>query len=198
MNIDDLLLDEDLRELWVRLRLLRSELREQTWARYHRTNPFTEDLFDWKEKGSFAGGKNVTIYDSTTVVGDVLIGDNTWVGPFCSLDGTGGLTIGKFCAISLGTQLISHDAVRWALSGGKSAYEYGPISIGDCCFLGVHSVVLKGVKIGDHSLVAAGGVVTNDVEPYSVMAGVPAKRIGTVVIDDTGQVRLEFHYGLTE
>ncbi|HEX8723386.1 MAG TPA: acyltransferase [Pyrinomonadaceae bacterium] len=195
MKIEDLGLDDDLRRLWVGLQSLRARLRDETWAKYRRVNPFGEDLLDWKEKGRFVGGRNVTVYDSTTVVGDVTIGDNTWVGPFCSLDGTGGLEIGSFCALSLGTQLITHDTVRWALSGGRAAYEYAPVRVGDCCFLGVHSVVTRGVSVGDHSLVAAGAVVTKDVEPYSIVAGVPARRVGAVRVGEGGDVDLDFFGG---
>jgi acetyltransferase-like isoleucine patch superfamily enzyme len=175
-------LEPEVAELWRRLVELRSALRGRTWDEYHRVNPFTEDLFEWKEKGVFLGGRDITIYDSTTVVGDIAIGDHSWIGPFCSLDGTGGLTIGGHCAISAGVHLQTHDVVRWALSGGEAPYEYAPVAIGDCCFLGVNSVVTKGVTVGDHSVIAAGAVVTRDVTPYTVVAGVPAKRVGRVEI----------------
>lgn len=177
-------LDPQLEELWRRLVQLRGALREHTWREYRRSNPFAEDLFDWKEKGEFVGGVDVTVYDSTTVVGDVTVGDHTWIGPFCSLDGTGGLVIGSHCAISAGVHLQTHDVLRWALSGGTHPYEYAPVSIGDCCFVGVNSVVTKGVTIGDHSVVAAGAVVVDDVPPYSIAAGVPAKRVGAVDMRD--------------
>ena len=182
MSDEGLGLDPEVAELWRRLVELRGALRERTWREYRRVNPFDEDLFEWKEKGSFVGGRDVTMYDSTTVVGDVSIGDHTWVGPFCSLDGTGGLTIGSHCAISAGVHIQTHDVVRWALSGGKEPYEYAPVSIGDCCFVGVNAVVTKGVTVGDHSVVGAGAVVTRDVEAFSVVAGVPAKEVGRVEI----------------
>ena len=47
-----------------------------------------------------------------------------------------------------------------------------------------------GVTIGDHAVVGAGAVVTSDVEPYAIVAGVPAKRIGTVRLDG-GRVAFE-------
>ena len=183
MKPSDLDLDPQLRELWERLIALRTALRDETRRRYSRVNPSYEDLFDWKEKGAFVGGENVTVYDSTTVVGDVTIGDQTWIGPFCSLDGTGGLTIGRYVVISAGTHVQTHDTVRFAVTGGKAPYEYAPVAIGDCTFIGVNCAILKGVTIGGHSVIGAGAVVTHDVEPYSIVAGVPARRIGTVRID---------------
>jgi acetyltransferase-like isoleucine patch superfamily enzyme len=190
MKPSDVELDPRLRDLWQQLLDLRRTLRDATRARYGRVNPFNEDLFDWKEKGEFAGGKDVTIYDSATLVGDVTIGDHTWIGPFCSLDGTGGLTIGSYCSISSGTHLMTHDTVKWALSGGRAAYEYAPIRVGDHCFLGVSSVVTRGVTIGDSCVVGAGAVVTSDLPALSIAAGVPARVIGRVVIGDDGQVTL--------
>lgn len=169
-------------ELLKELRKLHHELREHTKEKYNRINPFTENLFDWKEKGDYCGGKNVTIYDSTTIVGDVEIGDNTRIGPLCSLDGTGKLKIGKYCSISVGAQIITHDTVKYALSGGNHEYEYSPVIIGDCCFIGVHSIILKGVKLGNHCLVAANSVVNNCFDDFDIIAGVPADKIGKVEI----------------
>ena len=192
MNIEEVILEENLQELWVNLRELHFSLRKITHSKYKRTNPFIEDLFDWKEKGNFWNGKDVTVYDSTTIVGDVRIGDHTWIGPFCSLDGSGGLTIGNYCAISAGVQILTHDTVKWALSGGKVGYQYDPVKIGNGCFLGCHAIITKGVNIGDHCLIGAGAVVTKDVPDNSVVAGVPAKIIGTVKIIKDGNVMLEY------
>jgi len=188
-------LDPEQRHLFELLRGLREALREDAHRRYGRVNPFAEDLLDWKEKGAYVGGVDVTVYDSTTVVGDVTIGDHTWVGPFCSLDGTGGLTIGRHCSISAGTHLISHDTVRWALSGGTAAYEYAPIAIGDCTFIGAHSVVTRGVTIGEHCLVGAGSVVTRSLPPFTIAAGSPARQIGRVELADDGAVKLLYDDG---
>lgn len=190
MNIDEVQLDEKLKSLWHQLRDLHYKLREYTSSKYGRVNPFAENLFDWKEKGEFFAGKGVTIYDSTTIVGDVKIGDYTWIGPFCSLDGNGGLSIGSYSSISLGCQLLTHDTVKWALSGGKAAHEYAGTWIGNYCFLGSYVVVLKGVTIGDHCVIGAGAVVTKDVSNNSIIAGVPARRIGKVEITGNGEVRL--------
>lgn len=184
---------ERLRRLHRDLQALRRELRRASWENHERINPFVEDLTDWKEKGRFVGGRDVTIYDSTTVVGEVDIGDHTWVGPFCSLDGTGGLTIGSYCSISAGTHVQTHDTVRWALSGGEADYEYDPVEIGDCCFIGVNCVITRGVTIGDRCLVGAGAVVNRDVSAGTIVAGVPARPIGKVAVGEDGEVNLTFH-----
>ena len=50
-----------------------------------------------------------------------------------------------------------------------------PVVIGDGCWIGANVTILKGVTIGEGSVVAAGAVVTKSCEPYSILAGVPAK-----------------------
>lgn len=188
---NDLFLDEDLLSLWQKLQSLHFRLRDYTKKKYNRVNPFNEELFDWKEKGRYFGGVNVTVYDSTIISGNVKIGGNTWIGPFCSIDGTGGLTIGCFCCISTGVRVLTHDTVRWALSGGKCEYEYAPTSIGNCCFIGVNSIILRGVRIGNHCLIGAGSIVNRDLPDFSIAAGVPAEIIGKVEIKE-GKVELKY------
>ena len=173
------------------LKQLHYTLRDKTKNKYNRVNPFIEDLFDWKEKGAYCGSKNTTIYDSATVIGDVKIGNNVWIGPFCIIDGTGGLTIGNFCDISTGVKIFTHDTIKCALSGGKCKIEYAPVSIGNCCFIGTDTVILKGVKIGNHCLVGANSLVNKNFKDFSIVAGIPAKKIGEVEIKN-GEVKLRY------
>jgi acetyltransferase-like isoleucine patch superfamily enzyme len=185
--------EDRLDRLHADLLALQRRLRSRTLDEFRRMNPFTEDLIDWRERGRAwtRDDRGVTIYDSTSIVGDVEIGEGTWIGPYCSLDGTGGLTIGHHCSISSGCELISHDTVRWALSGGTVDYEYAPTRIGDCCFLGSRAVVIKGVTVGDRCVIGAGAVLTDDLPDQSIAAGVPARRIGTVKIEG-GAISLDY------
>jgi acetyltransferase-like isoleucine patch superfamily enzyme len=189
--------DERLDALLGDLRSLADRLGAANRERHARMNPFLEDVTDWKARGRDWTGddRGVTLYDSTTVIGDVEIGEGTWVGPFCMLDGSGGLTIGHHCSISTGAQLLSHDTVAWALSGGVAEYRRSPTSVGDCCFIGTHAVILRGVAVGDHCLVAAGAVVTRDVPAYTIVGGVPARPIGSVEVSADGAVRLSYASG---
>jgi acetyltransferase-like isoleucine patch superfamily enzyme len=61
----------------------------------------------------------------------------------------------------------------------------GPTRIGDNCWLGAHAVVTGGVTIGERCVVGAGSVVTKDVEPYSIVAGAPAKLIRKIEYDES-------------
>lgn len=55
-----------------------------------------------------------------------------------------------------------------------------PVVIENDCWLGVNAVVLKGVTLGHHSIVGANAVVTKSFPPYSILGGIPARRIGEV------------------
>lgn len=60
----------------------------------------------------------------------------------------------------------------------------GSVEIGEDVWIGAHVVILQNVKIGNGAVVAAGSVVTKDVEPYSIVAGVPAKKINMRKINE--------------
>ena len=170
-----------------------SRNRERTLADFGRLNPWYEDVVDWRDKARlwFGEDRGVTIYESTTIVGKVDIGPNTWIGPFCSLDGSGGLSIGEWCSISAGVQMLTHDTVRWALSGGVEEYEYASVAVGDRCFIGTNAVITRGVEIGEMCVVAAGAVVTESFPARSVIGGVPARPLGAV--RGTGEsIRIEY------
>ena len=156
---------------------------ERTLREFHRMNPYTEDLFPWKSRAEAWPGadEGVTIYGSTTLNGHVTIGKHTWIGPFCSLDGSAPLAIGEYCSVSAGVQILTHDTVKWALSGGLQGAERAPVTIGNRCFLGTLSVVTRGVVLGDMCLIGEGAVVTHSFPERSVIAGVPGRVIGTVI-----------------
>ena len=59
----------------------------------------------------------------------------------------------------------------------SNQFRSAPVVIEHDCWLGVNAVVLKGVRIGHHSIVGANSVVTKDVEPHSIVAGIPARPI---------------------
>lgn len=105
----------------------------------------------------------------------ISIGAGTIIGRHCLLDGRGGLDLGRNVNISSYSLLISagHDPYDDDFEG----YQAG-IVVGDRAWIATRAMVLAGVTIGEGATVAAGAVVTRNVEPYAVVAGVPAKPIG--------------------
>lgn len=87
--------------------------------------------------------------------------------------------IGNHVTITSGVKFVTHDGAGWLMRDEKGRrYIYQPITIGDWVFIGVNSIILPGVKIENHVIVAAGSVVTKSIPSGSIVAGVPAKIIG--------------------
>jgi acetyltransferase-like isoleucine patch superfamily enzyme len=176
---------EKFRELYV---VLREEMR----AKWNRDLPLEELLFDrWERAKSLGFETGSSIYHSSYVYGDVRVGENTWIGPLTVLDGTGGLTIGRYCSVSAGVQIYTHDTWRWAVSGGQRDHDREPVTIGDCCYVGSQTVITKGVQIGDRSVIGACSLVNRNIPSNVVAAGVPCRVIGRVIVEDSN-VRLQY------
>lgn len=160
-------------------------------ARWKRVLPMGDAFGDRWEKARFLGfGAGASIYDSAVVIGDVAAGANTWIGPNCVLDGSGGLTIGENCSISTGVQIYSHDTVEWAVSGGIAPYKHQATEIGDHVYLGPNTVVAAGSRIGKGCLVGAQSFVKGELAPYSFAVGSPARVIGRIEVSPDGVVSI--------
>lgn len=105
----------------------------------------------------------------------IEIGPRTTIGRHCLLDGRGGLRIGAQVNISSYALLITgtHDPHARDFAG-----RLAPIVIGDHAWLATRVTVLPGCCIGAGAVVATGAVVTADVAPYTIVGGVPAKKLG--------------------
>jgi acetyltransferase-like isoleucine patch superfamily enzyme len=111
------------------------------------------------------------------ILGEPDIGPGCWIGAFCVLDGSGGLTIGAGCDIASGAQIYTHSTVLRCLTGGAADVSRAPTTIGARTHVGAGAIVLMGVSIGERSIVAAGAVVTAHTvaPPASLLVGVPAR-----------------------
>lgn len=180
--------------LFEALRRLHAERSDALRLEHARSVPFGDLVSDrWERARSLGFGEGASIYDSALVIGEVSVGERTWIGPQVVLDGSGGLRIGATCSISAGVQIYTHDSVAWALSGGRAEYVREPVEIGDACYIGPMSVIAKGVTIGSHTLIGANSVVLRSVPAFSIVGGTPARVIGRVELDAEGAVQLFYH-----
>lgn len=147
---------------------------QRTW---NRSLPFGDLIVDrWERARTLGFGAGASVYDSALILGDVRVGDNTWIGPNVILDGSGGpLEIGSYCSISAGVQIYTHHTVNWALSGGREPIDGAPTRIGSRCYIGPLTVITKGVTIGDSCLIGAHSLVRSDIPSGARAHGIPCR-----------------------
>lgn len=107
---------------------------------------------------------------------NIIIGNNTTINQRVLLDGRGGKLI-------IGDNVdIAQDVQIWTLQHDYNSPKYEAVGdnviIEDYAWLGTRSIILPGVTIGKGAVVAAGAVVTHNVPSYTIVGGVPAKKIG--------------------
>lgn len=110
----------------------------------------------------------------------VQIGSYTQINPFTVIYGGSGVVIGKYVMIAPHCMIASGNHDFKQLDKPMRFTEgitKGPIVIEDGVWIGANSIITDGVRIGHDSVVAAGSVVTKDVAPWVIVAGVPAKVI---------------------
>jgi serine acetyltransferase len=105
----------------------------------------------------------------------VQIGEGTVIGFDVILDGRRGITIGRHVN-------VSSEVAIWTLQHDHRDPSFGavgaPVTVGDRAWLSFRATILPGVSVGEGAVVAAGAVVTRDVAPYAIVAGVPARVVG--------------------
>lgn len=109
---------------------------------------------------------------------NITIGENVFINSGCHFQDQGGIKIGSGTLIGHNVVLatINHDL--YPQNNRKN--HYSPIKIGSNVWIGSNATILPGVTVGEWSVVAAGAVVTKDVDAYTVVGGVPAKVIKVI------------------
>jgi acetyltransferase-like isoleucine patch superfamily enzyme len=123
---------------------------------------------------------------------EIGIGAAPGLSPNCYIQGAGGIKLGDYSLVGPGVGIISanHDICdihRHQQSLG--------VVIGKYCWIGMNAVILPGVRLGDHTVVAAGAIVTNSFpDGYCVLAGNPARKIKTLDKSRVNQRRNIYEY----
>jgi len=154
---------------------------------------------------SYRAGCRLTVGEQSIVNGnivferdraEVIVGKRTWIGNSV-LSVASLVTVGDDVLISWGVNISDHGshAVGWRdrsgdvldWSEGRKDWTHVPIrsvTICDKAWIGLNSIVMKGLTIGEGAVVGAGSVVTKDVAPWTVVAGNPARVIRTIPDDE--------------
>jgi acetyltransferase-like isoleucine patch superfamily enzyme len=113
-------------------------------------------------------------------VGDVMIGNHTRIGLHNTIIGP--VEIGSHVNLAQGITVtaLNHNFDDTQKRIDEQGVSTIPVTIEDDVWIGANAVILPGVTIGNHCVVAAGAVVTKDVPPHSLVAGVPAKVIKNI------------------
>jgi acetyltransferase-like isoleucine patch superfamily enzyme len=113
-------------------------------------------------------------------VGDVIIGDHTRIGLHNTIIGP--VDIGSHVNLAQGITVsaLNHNFSDTNKRIDEQGVSTNQVTIEDDVWVGANAVILPGVTIGEHCVVAAGAVVTKDVPPHSLVAGVPAKVIKSI------------------
>lgn len=123
------------------------------------------------------GGKNIRFFSGFSVRSPhkLIIEDGVSIGPRVLLDARCELTIRK-------NAVIAYDAIIWTLNHDYNDVHFcgkgAPVEIGAFSWVCSRSIILPGITIGEGAVVASGAIVTKDVEPWTVVAGIPAKVVG--------------------
>lgn len=123
-------------------------------------------------------GKGCQLYATG---GTLVMGEDSALSPGVTLDASDGLVrLGQKVAVGPGTVIraANHRFDRLDVPIMHQGHEYGEIVIEDDVWIAANCTLTPGVRIGHGAVVGAGAVVTRDVEPFAIVAGVPARPIG--------------------
>ena len=144
--------------------------------------------FGWRLRALILGrkavlGKNVMIDEFVRIDKPerLEIGDSSFVGRSAFIHAGGGVRIGRDVLIGPGVKVwsVDHCFSERMVPIRQQGHEFAQVVIGDDVWIGVDSVILKGVTVGHGAVVGAGSVVTKDVEAFGIVGGVPARVIGS-------------------
>ena len=200
---------EDRRPYWVK----RAYLFYRGWYTRHFIAPHCDFLGEYpvfmKPWYTRISGPNITIGKCATVIseadqrtsigvwghqpgeGKISIGDYAMISPGCRISACDEITIGHSVMMANGVYITDSDWHQ-LYDRASRARTVTPVRIHDNVWLGDHSVILKGVTIGENSVVAASAVVTKDVPANVIVAGNPAKVVKQLDTERPMRTRADF------
>lgn len=126
-------------------------------------------------------GRNCVLYKNTEIRKPELleVGNGSVIGDNAILDARAGLKIGQNVVLASNVSIWTYQHDYRDPEFRCTPEHYGPVIINDRVWIGPNVVILHDVTIGEGAVIGAGAIVTKDVPPYTLVAGVPAKVVGT-------------------
>jgi len=123
----------------------------------------------------------IEVFTGSKLAPALIIGEYTTIQPFVHIGVADKVTIGKHCLIASNVYISDHDH-NTSLPRSDPLYkndylQTAPVTIGPNVWIGEKANILKGVSIGESSIIGAGSTVTKDIPSYCIAAGSPAKII---------------------
>ena len=126
-------------------------------------------------------GDRVAIRDAVMFAGNgcLVIGDNTVINERCIITSMQEVELGANVMLASGVFIldVDHGFTRRDVPISQQGYKVEPVVVEDDVWIGAGVVITKGVTVGKGAIIGANSVVTKDIPPYSIVAGVPAKFI---------------------
>ena len=124
--------------------------------------------------------KDSVIYFNTEIRDpqNIQIGKGSVIGDHSILDGRNGISVGENVVFATNVRIWTEQHDHRDPWFRCETQEHKPVVIDNRAWIGSHTIILHSVHIGEGAVVAAGAVVTMDVPPYAIVAGIPAKIIG--------------------
>lgn len=126
-------------------------------------------------------GENVNIMNNIefSFGTNISIGHNSGIGKNCFLNDASTIAIGNNVLMGPDVMIFTTNHLTSKNSLIRiQGYEFGEVYIGNDVWIGARVIILPNVTVGEGAVIGAGAVVTKDVEPYTIVGGVPAKKIG--------------------
>ena len=134
-------------------------------------------IFQFQNSSQLSFGSNLDLRNFVNIwVGknaELILGNNVFFNNYCSINCLKSIEIGENTLFGEGVKIYDHNhqysMEKDQLNVNRKEFTYGEIKIGKNCWLGSNVVVLKGVKIGDNSIIGAGCVIHQDIPANSVI-----------------------------
>lgn len=126
--------------------------------------------------------KSIPIEVGAAKNGSLVLGERVFINSGATVVATHSIVVGDNCLI--GDLVAIFDTNHHLLEPSRPR-RFAPVRVGDNVWVGRSAIILPGVTIGDHAVIAAGSIVTSDVPARTLVAGVPARQIRTLDIPDT-------------